>query len=627
MSAPKVGQQGEKGVQKAPKAPRSGGQMAQTGARDQVDNGNERSTTSFFSYSDCPKHAFWFGVLVKSAVPLLISVLMAISWLLPNHYPPWSAFHMDAWIASILLVVAWLVLPRSSGIFVSCFPLMVAALVGVLLLQWYFDLIRLDGVAWISAAYLIGFAFAILLGQQWEQSKPGQAADGLFLAIAIAAFVSVGMQLHQWLNLDEMDIWSMGPGLGRPFANFGQPNQLSTFLLWGILAIAWAYLRGVVRPAVAMVAIAFLLWGVALTHSRTAWIAFSLLTLASWYWRGYWPNKKLPWVMFGLSLYFFACVWLIGLVNMVFDLNSTLSLGELGRMGSEIRPQAWAMFVDAVMRQPWLGYGMNQVPLAQMTVAPDHAALNQVFAQAHNLFLDFALWFGLPIGFFITGYLLRWIWQHGSSIRRAEDAVLFMVLIVVGNHAMLELPLHYAYFLLPAGLIFGLLDTRVGVPIRSAPSIRLSRPVLIVILSGLSLFFVIVVRDYLRVEESYRTLRFELANFKYAVRGTEPDVLLLTQWRDFIRMARIEPLTPLTAQELVWFRNVASTMPSAGGSYKLAGALAMQNQAPEAQLWLTRLCKMQPRQQCEAVRVNWQAKAKLHPELEKVDWAEIAQSQ
>lgn len=54
MSAPKVGQQGENGVQKAQKAPRSGGNMTQTGVRDQADSGNERGTTSFFSYSDVP---------------------------------------------------------------------------------------------------------------------------------------------------------------------------------------------------------------------------------------------------------------------------------------------------------------------------------------------------------------------------------------------------------------------------------------------------------------------------------------------------------------------------------------------------------------------------------------------
>lgn len=533
---------------------------------------------------------------------------------------------MDAWLASIFLFAGWIVLPRASRITVSSLPLLTVALATITLLQWYFGLIPFDGAAWMSAAYLVGFLAAFLLGQQWEMHKSGQAVETLFLAIVIAAFVSVGMQLHQWLNLDEMDIWSMGPGLGRPFANFGQPNQLSTFLLWGVLAMAWCYLRGAVRPALAVIAMAFLLWGVALTHSRTAWLGIALLTFAGWYWRAYWPNRKLPWVMFGLSLYFLVCVWLIGWVNVLFDLNSTLSQGDVVRMGSEIRPQVWAMFADAALRHPWLGYGMNQVLLAQMTVAPDHAALNQVFAHAHNLGIDFVLWFGLPIGIFVSGYLLYWLWQHGRAIRRAEDAVLFMALIVMGNHAMLELPLHYAYFLLPTGLIMGVLHTRVGVISRNTLSIKFSRPVLIGILSGLTLFFVVVVRDYFRIEESYRTLRFELANFKYAVRGTEPDVILLTQWRDFIRMARIEPFTPLTEQELVWFRNVAGTMPSAGGSYKLAGALAMQNQAAEAQLWLTRLCKMQPQQQCEAVRANWQAKAKSLPELEKVDWAQVTQS-
>jgi hypothetical protein len=54
MSTPAMAQEGQNGGQKAPKALRSGGQMAQTGVRDQADNGNERGTTSFFSYSDCP---------------------------------------------------------------------------------------------------------------------------------------------------------------------------------------------------------------------------------------------------------------------------------------------------------------------------------------------------------------------------------------------------------------------------------------------------------------------------------------------------------------------------------------------------------------------------------------------
>jgi hypothetical protein len=54
MSAPEMGQQSQNGEQMAPKVPRCGGQITQAGVRDQADSGNERGTTSFFSYSDCP---------------------------------------------------------------------------------------------------------------------------------------------------------------------------------------------------------------------------------------------------------------------------------------------------------------------------------------------------------------------------------------------------------------------------------------------------------------------------------------------------------------------------------------------------------------------------------------------
>ena len=57
MSAPKVGQQSDNGVQKASKTQRNGGQVAQADVRDQADSGNERGNTSLFSYSECPLHA------------------------------------------------------------------------------------------------------------------------------------------------------------------------------------------------------------------------------------------------------------------------------------------------------------------------------------------------------------------------------------------------------------------------------------------------------------------------------------------------------------------------------------------------------------------------------------------
>ncbi len=555
----------------------------------------------------------------------LAAVLVAIGWLLPNHYPPWAAFHMDAWLALLMLITAWVVLLPASNLRIDSLPVLTAGMALVTVVQGFTGLVLFGGVVVGGALYLLGFSLSYWVGQEWERQKSLQAIDGLFAAVVIAAFVSVGMQLDQWFKLDALDIWSMGPGLGRPFANFGQPNQLASFLLWGVLALGWGYLRGVLRPVIAIVAALFLLWGLALTHSRTTWIAWLWLNLAAWYWRACWPDKRLPWVVLGLTLFFVASVFAVGWLNIALDLNPLAATDELGRMRGELRPTAWRMFLDAAWQRPWFGYGMNQVAIAHLMVAPDYPALFGIFAHAHNLFLDFCLWFGLPLGLLGSALVLRWFWLHGRAVRTAHHAVVFTALLIMLNHAMLELPLHYAYFLLPTGLMAGVLHTISGLQgSGQRNAFVLPRRALLAVLCGVSLLWVLVVRDYWHVENSYRELRFELANFKYRVRGTEPDVVVLTQWRDYIRMARTDTMKVLSEAELQQLTDIVSALPSPAGIYKLAAALALRQQTDKASLWLVRLCKTQAVQQCDAVRSDWQEKARTYPEMAHVDWEQLS---
>ena len=392
------------------------------------------------------------------------AVALAVAWVLPNHYPPWSTFHMDAWLAIVLLLAAAALLVRATGPVVwHGITLLAAVLVCIPALQYLFGMVPLSGTAWISTAYLIGFLLALLIGAHWESASPGQLADGLFLAIAIAALLSVGLQLHQWLSLDLLDIWSMGDGYGRPFANFGQPNNLGTFFLWGILGAAWGLVRRLIGVGTALFMAAFLLFGLALTLSRTGWVAVALLIAASWIWRRLWSDPLFPWVVTGLGLYFAACVMSISWLNQLFLFSLPSDAVDLVRMSGELRTVVWALFIDAALQQPWFGYGWNQVSLAQLTAALDHPPLRVLFSHSHNLFLDLMLWCGIPVGLFVSGCLLRWFWLRLRAVRSAEDAVLLLFLLVVGNHAMLELPLHHAYFLLPAGLVMGALNVRLDV--------------------------------------------------------------------------------------------------------------------------------------------------------------------
>jgi len=544
---------------------------------------------------------------------------LGVTWVLPNHYPPWSSFHVDAWSAMVLASAAGAVLLRSTGpVAWHRLAILVAILVPVPGLQYVLGMHLFTSTAWVSTAYLIGFLLALLVGARWEETSPGQAADGLFMAIGMASLVSVGLQLHQWFALDLLDIWSMGDGFGRPFANFGQPNQLGTFLLWGILAAAWGMARQRIGVFTFLLMAAYLLFGLALTQSRTAWLAVVLLVAAVWAWRRLWSDRRWPWLVTGLGLYFAVCAVSIDRLSQMFLLTSAGDIGDIARISGELRPTVWALFADAAWQQPLWGYGWNQVGLAQLAVALDHPALHILFTHSHNLFLDLVLWCGIPLGLVVSIGLVCWFWRRLRAVGEAQNAVLLMFLLVVANHAMLELPLHHAYFLLPVGLVMGTLNTRQS----ARPMMRIGRWSLAGIWLAAVLLLALLIRDYARVESSYQELRFEWARIKIKTIGQPPEVLLLTQWREFVRLARFEPVSGMSAGDMEWMRKVTSTYPSAGFLQKYAATLAMNQRPDEAQLWLRKLCKMVSESQCAAVKAAWANQSIVNPLIAAVPWPE-----
>jgi O-antigen ligase len=550
----------------------------------------------------------WFFVWV---------VLLSLAWLRPDHFPPWTTSDTDAWAAAVLAAVATVILVRSKAPVVwHGITILAAVLVVIPGLQYSFGLILSPGTAWISSAYLVGFLLALLTGARWESTSPGRLADGLFLAIGMAALLSVGLQLHQWTGLDVLGVWSVGGRLGRPFANFGQPNNLGTFLLWGVLATAWGIVRQYIGVKSALFIAACLLFGLALTQSRTAWVAIVLLVASSWAWRGVWPDRRWPWFFLGLGLYFAVCVVSLGWLNQVTDLKLASDLGSIARITGEPRPVIWAFFVDAALQKPWLGYGWNQVATAQMSTALDHPALHIFISHSHNLFLDLVLWCGVPLGLFVSFYLVRWFWQRLRAVRDAENALLMMFLLVVGNHAMLELPLHHAFFLLPAGLVMGALNIR----LQAKPVFSFnSRWSVGVVWFMAVTMLVLVVRDYARVEQSYHDLSVKWTN-KTQSKATPPDVLLLTQWYDFFYMAQFEPTKDMGDEQLARLRKIVALSPSVNGLYKLALALAMNHQPAEAQLWLGRLCSLAETAQCSKVHRAWMILGHFDPAVAAVPW-------
>jgi O-antigen ligase len=549
----------------------------------------------------------------------LWSAALSLCWLLPNHYLPWVAFHSDAWCAALFLTGACAIALRTRGrVQWHATDVAVLGLACIPPIQYLAGLLAFSGQAVMASAYLGGLLLAMLTGARWEHSHPSQALHGLFGAIGLAAMLSVSLQLQTWLQVMDVglfDIWSMGLRGARPYANLGQPNQLATLLILGVLASAWAYHVRAIGAVVAVLLAAFLLAGTALTQSRTACLGLLFLTGCAWAWRHLWRSPKLPWVASGLLLLFGICYIAIHPLGALLGVADGVD-GFRGNVGGDLRLPAWRLFVDAALAQPWWGYGWAEVGRAQLAVADRFAALFPVFSHSHNLVLDLVLWLGIPLGLLVSVGLFVWFGLRLRAVQDAKDAIALMLLGALGIHAMLEFPLHYAYFLLPAGLVVGVVNQRAqGQRTWTMPRWSL--------LGGLAIAAVLlgaIVRDYLHVEASFNQMRFEQARIGTRPIGPPPDVLLLNQLRETINFVRQDVKEDMSPAELGRLQSVAQAYPGPGRLYKVAKALALNGRSDEAMAWLHTICLTASPDQCSVIQRAWQQDAAIHPEIAAVPW-------
>lgn len=183
---------------------------------------------------------------------------------------------------------------------------------------------------------------------------------------------------------------------------------------------------------------------------------------------------------------------------------------------------------------------------------------------------------------------------------------------------MLELPLHYAYFLFPTGLIMGILNAR----IHRTALFTTNRTLPLTLWTLGCIAFFLVVADYLRVEASTFALRLEKAQIKALSAAEPPETMLLTQLQANIQLARYEVRPDMTDEELVWMRNVATAFPTVLNLNKLATALAVNSHTEEATLWLRRSCPLLSPDLCEAARRRWADSQKAFPQAAMLPWPE-----
>lgn len=543
--------------------------------------------------------------------------ILLFSWLIANHYLPWTAFYQDFLAGIALLILATTILFRRdlfSPLTLTRPALILFAVAFIPVAQLASGLIRFSGDAWISFLYLGGLTLAYLAGQQFRDEavrlRLFRTLAWLFIA---GGLLSLYLALHQLFMLDTLSgTWVMdAPPGDRVYANLAQPNNLATLFCLGLAATLYLRETGELREGTVALLVVTLLLGIALTKSRTSYLV--LIGLLAWV---IWKRKGIPLrtrpleVVAGILLF-------VGISLSVSPLTDWLGLGGgvaiTERTQPSLRPVIWAQAIDAISRSPWIGYGWNQVSSALTLVADQHPP-SRVTEYSHNFFLDLLIWNGVILGGLLIALLGWWFLDRARRCPDRECWFGLTLILFVGIHAMLEYPQAYAYFLLPLGLCAGTLDA--GFAFKRY---QMSGTALGALVLGGWVLFGWISAEYLMIEKDYRNMRLESIGIRNRDAASEPPPpLLLTQLSDYIRYARTPAREQMTEQELEWMRNIAHRYPHPPALFRLALAQGLNGQYQEAGLTLQRLRKLGKPKETDNLDTNWALLVQHYPRLANV---------
>lgn len=421
---------------------------------------------------------------------ILVFLSLLMAYLLPNNNPPWNSFQSEILAIVFAFGLSLIALKKKTAIY--SYDIFALSLLAVAFLYIIFDVSHFSTYFFIALLYLSASLSAFHFGVEYKFEK--NYFSCFATALIVSALASLGIQFLQIYDLVNFYFpWvSEYPGGGRAFGNLGQPNQLSTLTVAAFLC--GLYLNNIKKISNTLIFFLAFLFSVSLVFSgsKTAIVSMALafIYLVSL------KDKKILFLFLFFSASYLSFYFLFK--GETRDFNSVdISTGRF---------PMWEMLAGAVKASPFLGYGLGNAAIANFEVIDNYPRQWNLFtAHSHNLILEFFIWFGIPLGLLFSIQFIAIVSKHFFYGMRRGNQIAASILLPITTHAMLEFPLHYAYFLIPFGYLVGVLWE----------GKRLSRNMYIFpLFSFLICFFGIgIFREYIDLEEKYMNQRFYLHNF------------------------------------------------------------------------------------------------------------------
>ena len=526
-------------------------------------------------------------------VTVIGSAFLLLGWLVTEHFPPWLSWHSEVVVFFGAILTAWIGLwravvgARDRDIALPRVLIPVLVLGALAVLHAVFGLSTYFGntvvftfyVGLVVAAATLGYSVASTPSVVAPQGT-GSLAPFTVLAVSflsggiLSSIVGLAQALNVW---EHTSLIVHVADAHRPGGNMGQANHLATLAVMALASLAFLKLTGRIAPITTIVLGVVLCLGVSLSGSRSG--ALSVLLLSAWL---YTERKN--------TVLALSARWPIGLLGVFalftllvqpgLDFLQVLRLSSPNRLMGEFGPRltVWPQLIEAVSLRFWFGWGIGETAPAHNAVA--HAYMvSAPFTYSHNIFLDLALWVGVPLAVGLTTLVAVGAWQR---IRLSNHVLAWYCLAITlpfAVHCMFEFPFAYAYFLAPVAFFLGALEGSLGI----GPMLRLPWRWCAALLVTFTFALSWSVAEYMALEEDFRIARFEAMRLgSTPPTHTRPRVFLLTQLGQLVIGTRVKPHAQMAPEQLHELRDLALHYPWIATQYRYALALALNGNESEA---------------------------------------------
>ena len=529
---------------------------------------------------------------------LMIALMCILPFLQWKHYFPLTDFYTE-WLAAFLgfLAISFNFSELRGFPGIALVPLLMTALVW---LQYALGMIGyVQHVLLVSLYLLWGSLMAVLgftLKRQFGMDRVALVLAWSILAGGIlngAAALMQHYRIHGFLDRFVTPDHAM-----TVYGNLAQQNHFSDYLSLSVVSLLYLAATKRIRLIAAMPIGFFLLFALALSGSRSAWLYLGAMTAL-----GFFLSKKSKTLLYGALLLLPAFLVIQYIIQLHFiSMHGTVTSGQRLISGeSGIRfylwREAWMMF----LKSPVLGVGCGQFAWHHFQYGPlfNNPAISGLYNNSHDLLMNLLAETGVTGVLVVFGGIFFWARRQASL--DLSGWWLYSLLAVIAIHSLDEYPLWYAQFLGLFLFLLGLGETKsLSIPFTKALAG-------IVLVSG-SYLLVGLMKDYRELEgllyPSYQSGKPRLQSRVLFERlGQFNKYSLLRPYVEF-PLAGMLPINAIDLDEkLELTRRAVRFSPEGMIPYREAALLALAGREREARLEIDRASCASPGDLLEAGRL------------------------